>query len=96
MRFDLGASTFLFGVSCWVLSLSLFASPPIMIAAGDAGEDTAELIRLHQKATALLYTYERETRGCELLDEEETSIHDGAGDQPMIRNASKRSKPIQV
>ncbi len=89
MRFELAASTFLFGLSWWILSLSLFASSTIMTPGGDAcGDgDTAELIRLHQKATTALYTDERETRVCELLDEKGTWVRDGAG---------KRSKRIEV
>ncbi len=96
MRFDLAASTFLFGLSWWVLSLSLFASPAIMTAGGDAGGHTRELIRLDQKTTAPLYTDERESRACELPDQEETSMRNSAGDPPMIRQASKRLKRIEV
>jgi len=87
VKFDLAASTLLFGLSWWVLSLSLFASPAIMTGGGDASGHTAELIRLHQNATAALYTDEQESRACELRDEEETSMRDSAGDPPMIRQA---------
>ena len=100
MRFELGATTFLFGVSWWVLSLSLFASSAVMTQGIDAcGDgDTAELIRLHQNATTALYLYpdEREARGCERLDETKTWARDNANDPPMVRNAGKRSKRIEV
>jgi len=86
----------LFGLSWWILALNLFASPAIVTAEGDTVGDTVELIRLHRIATSPLYAAEQACRACELPDEEETLMRTGMGDLPMIPQAGKGSKRIEV
>ena len=54
MRSDLAERGLLFGLSWWILSLSLFAAPATMTARGDAAGHMADLIRLHHDATSPL------------------------------------------